>query len=92
MILTHARYGIGMSDNPPPFRFALTNHNEIVRTFEPHISTLMSDREAWEALFDDDFRIASHRKLCGNKAKRTQAQVVRCGKWPTVIPTRQGEP
>jgi len=74
VILTHARYGIGMSDNPSPFRFALTNHNEIVRTFEPYISTLMADREAWEALFDDDARIAAHRKLYGNKAKRTKAQ------------------
>jgi hypothetical protein len=62
--------GVGIPDWPPPFEYALPDLPNITRTLEPFIAAGFTDDEAWEALFDDEHRLARFRTLHGNRPKK----------------------
>lgn len=59
--------GVAVADWPPPFRFAVPGSDADVRTFEPFIAAGFTDREAWEALFTDEYRLEVFRVVYGNR-------------------------
>lgn len=59
--------GLAVVDLPPPFRFGTQDLPRLTRTFEPFIVMLLPDEEAWDALFDDAFRLEVFKTWHGNK-------------------------
>lgn len=61
-------HGIGVPDQPAElYQLGLPSNAAMARTFVPFVETLMSDDEAWEALFDDAFRLSVFRTVYGNR-------------------------
>lgn len=60
--------GIAVPDQPAElYRHGLPSNATTARAIVPFVETLMSDDEAWDALFDDAFRLSVFRTVYGNR-------------------------
>lgn len=70
--------GAGFSDRPPEiFEYGHHRHNDYARAFEPFIAMGLSDEEAFEALFDDAFRLDSARCTYGKQLNKPRGKARR---------------
>lgn len=74
-LLDTGRFGVVVMDQPPGlFRYGLDHWYRTVRVVARGCELGWSDDEMWAALFDDDQRLATHRRIYGNRGPKKRPQ------------------